>query len=180
VRILFLGIDGVLCTGDHLAALSQGAAVIPTEATRRLEPRLQRACTKISAPAVERLNSILVAMARGGKEVSVAISSTWRLDYSRKELDTILHARGMLPSVKVRDCTPHLRGEMAPEDYHRGAEIWRWLETVEPDLPLYNIVILDDGGDMGRLKRRLVQTTFKTGLLNEHVEQARGMYAGRG
>lgn len=51
----------------------------------------------------------------------------------------------------------------------RGDEIEAWLLSRED---AQQFVILDDGNDMGVLLPHLAQTSWRTGLLDEHVDRA--------
>lgn len=51
----------------------------------------------------------------------------------------------------------------------RSDEIQQWLD--EFDKEVESFVILDDEDDMGSLKNRLVQTSYETGLTENHIKK---------
>lgn len=106
--------------------------------------------------AVARVQKIIDAT--GAK---VVISSTWRLLNSLSKLQQLLKAHGL--SGEVIGVTP--RGDRG----ERGDEIQTWMDK---NGPIESFVILDDDSDMAHLMDKLVQTSFDTGLLDEHVEAA--------
>ena len=56
----------------------------------------------------------------------------------------------------------------AKNEKKRGYEIQEYLDE-HPEID--NFVIIDDETDMVHLIDKLVQTSWKTGILNEHVER---------
>jgi hypothetical protein len=56
----------------------------------------------------------------------------------------------------------------------RGLEIQDWM--TKNAVSKEQIVILDDRNDMAHLRDRLVLTSFYTGLLDRHVEEAINMF----
>ncbi len=101
----------------------------------------------------------------------MVISSSWRHGRALETLRSLLTRRGFTGEV-IGKTPMHVEGK----DRCRGIEIAYWLEHA----PLYglevqNFVILDDDGDMAQLADRLVQTSMKQGLTEEHVETAISM-----
>jgi len=94
------------------------------------------------------LNDIVAA---GGAEV--VVSSTWRYGKSVAELQTLLEAGGFAGTVL--DKTP-----TGGPGRDRGDEIAAWLAQHVVD----GYVIIDDHGDMGALRSRLLQTHSARGL----------------
>lgn len=177
-RILFLDIDGVLCTGEHLKALSAGAVVALSPEARALPEDLRRDCTELDPRAMKRLNRFLLEMTDKGIHVAIVIASTWRLSCTLDELRQILYASGLWRAVPILGVTPKLAGAIpvaeAPRRL-RGTEIGSWLAEFHPELGQEDIVILDDSADMGNLLPRLVRTRFEDGLQDEHVQQVRAL-----
>ncbi len=91
----------------------------------------------------------------------VVISSSWRHGWTLERLREILAAAGFVG--EVIDITPRYGAS-------RGHEIKEWL--VDHDEGHDPYVILDDDSDMGPLMSKLVKTSFETGLLDLHVEEA--------
>ena len=116
-----------------------------------------------TADCIDRTMVLRVARIVEETGCSVVISSTWRLLHSMGQLKAMLRLNG-LPDVVI-DKTPSLWHN----DGNRGDEIRTWLNA-NPHVKQF--VILDDEADMGDCIDHLVRTSFKTGLQDEHVEQA--------
>lgn len=145
MRVLFLDFDGVLNhEGTYQPAQPGGLIVLVTSETERLDS----AC-------VARVNRIV--RETGAR---VVVSSTWRHEYDRAQLQGHLTRHGF--EGDVFDVTPILSGRP------RGLEICAWLEE-HPYVEAF--AILDDNGDMGPVVDRLVQTSFAHGLQDEHVDR---------
>jgi hypothetical protein len=161
LRILFLDMDGVLNSAEFF--------------DRREHPSLDRCSDEwwaqmVDPDAVARLNEILDAT--GAK---VVISSSWRDHVAPDQMQRVLEVKGFRGSVIGR--TP-LMEEMGWENGRyggRGLEIEAWL-TENRRLEIKSFVVLDDNADMdstsGHVMPRLVQTSWKHGLLDEHIQQA--------
>lgn len=89
----------------------------------------------------------------------LVLSSTWHI--TLRQADQWLRKYGM----HLIDYTRFF----CPEDTCRGDEIAAWLRE-HPDVEQF--VIIDDGCDMGGLTSHLVQTHSRTGLQEEHYDQA--------
>jgi len=151
MKLVFLDIDGVLNSHDFLYR----AAVRNEQAQRRVE-RLGNEHLQLDPEAVDRVNQILSAT--GAK---VVVSSSWRHAHPIEDLREILAKAGFIGDVI--DYTPRYGKD-------RGHEIDEWLQsTGEGHDPF---VILDDNSDMSHMKKYLVLTTFKHGLLDIHIEEA--------
>lgn len=147
---LFLDIDGVLNSMDYLKA--NPGAFDRKDVTRALDPA---ACARLEA-VLTRTNAVIV------------VSSVWRLNHSRGELQRFLHQRGA-HSAQVVGVIPHLCGR-------RGQDIQGWMD----DQPILSTryAIVDDDSDMEHLMDKLVKTSFQHGLLDEHVERLVAMLNG--
>jgi hypothetical protein len=88
-----------------------------------------------------------------GAGADVVVSSTWRHGKSITELQEMLEAEGFIG--RVIDKTP--TGELGAD---RGGEIAAWLA----EHAVGGYVIIDDHGDMGELRARLVLTHPARGL----------------
>lgn len=148
MKILFLDVDGVL---NH-------AGFPPSGKSRQLDP----ACCK-------RLAHITAVSG-----ASIVVSSTWRLGVGLFELKTQLAHCGLEVS-RIVDMTPDLHRArikgpdgklLLLEACRRGAEIDAWL-TDHPEVTSF--AILDDDSDMEPHMDRLVQTSWRTGLQDEHA-----------
>jgi hypothetical protein len=118
----------------------------------------QRRGDAIDRDMVERVNRIIDATG-----CKVVISSTWRLLHPLGELKALLRLHGMRDVVI--DKTP----DLDRTHNNRGDEIQAWLKQ-NPSVEKF--VILDDDSDMSDVIGHLVQTSFKTGLQDQHVDRA--------
>ncbi len=155
--LLFLDVDGVLNSDAWFA---------------RLGPHASGALCRLDPQAVARLNRVTD---RPG--VDVVVSSSWRLQHPWQDLQEMLEVVGF--RGRIVGCTPSCE----PEDFdldedafwasERGLEIALWIERHLPAAGCdRGVAIVDDEGDMGFLRHRLVQTSAKTGGLQDaHVER---------
>ncbi len=108
---------------------------------------------------------------------AVVVSSSWRENRDRAELQRVLDEAGFEGNVIGR--TPRFlrtgtaTGSSIVVAESRGHEIKAWLDAA-PDygIDVASFVILDDESDISPLTDRLVKTEFATGLLDEHVDRA--------
>jgi len=146
VKVLFLDIDGVLNSMNTFRGLPKNGR------RERIDP----AC-------IERLDRIIDATG-----TRVVVSSTWRfggLEY----LHEVFAAFGLRNVHAVIDITPRvIDGLGSVASNARGREIGAWLSQ-RPDVKVFAIV--DDDADMDPFLRRLVQTSFETGMTDEHASQ---------
>lgn len=162
-RIIFLDIDGVLNSQNFIKAdpenWSHGWSD-DKEAWRHMDPA-----------AVALLEKVI--QASGAK---IVVSSTWRKTHSVEQLQGYLHHHGC--TGEVIGLTPVLwRDDESGRRLYRGDEIKDWLDGIYETTPngyddVESFVILDDGSDMEPLSDWLVQTDYKTGLTQEHVDAA--------
>jgi hypothetical protein len=147
IKVLFLDFDGVLNSSEWFEKINPNG-----ERTFATHEEWQR--ESFDPEAIARLNRVLDATG-----AVVVISSSWRIVNSINDLRIFLRDKGF--TGKIIGTTPILRGER-----ERGDEIQMWLhkKTVE------KFAIVDDSDDMAHLKHRLVRTTWKSGLQDEHVE----------
>lgn len=151
--VLFLDFDGVL---NHIES-------------RRRSPG---GWNKLDPACVERVNRIV-----DRSDCLVVVSSSWRL--FERGVSAVERLQGILDEHgfrhKVHDVTP--RGSTSVTIHNqswyaylgRGLEIQEWI-----DLNLHQgpICLLDDSCDMAHLIDRLVRTSDRVGLTDEHVEAA--------
>jgi hypothetical protein len=110
----------------------------------------------------------ILRLRRITKEVDlVVLSSAWRMGgegaYHVQMLRYALRAYG----IEIHSMTPKLPGEV------RGEEIAVWMTENRIEIDKDKILILDDDADfLWWQKDFLVQTSFETGLTDEHVERA--------
>lgn len=176
MNIIFLDIDGVLNSHKFMRTLTLSDE---ERASRKLDPH-----------NVAILNALCVAL-----DANIVVSSSWR-GHGTTKLGGWLHRKGLRIN-RVVDCLPtHLpRGwvnwdNAERSNMFRGLEIEAWMlqQTLVP-LDRLKFVIIDDDGDMGRLRPHWVRTTMfegpetldpvkyrytgpYSGLQAEHVEQA--------
>lgn len=171
MKILFLDIDGVL---NHTAFLAR----VQDDKDFAHLTDFGRYVRMIDPVAVGRLNRIVDAT-----DAKIVISSTWRRLMTAGQLRKALERAGLKSWVfSQTPCllTPVLRtpfgkvptGAPAVGSVQRGREIESWLVLRKKKLGVTRFVILDDDSDMEPYMDRLVQTSMKEGLQDEHVEKA--------
>ncbi len=146
MKIIFLDIDGV---------------INPWSGGGERHERIGR----FGKVAVESLNLILEAV----PEVSIVISSTWRLDRTLPEMKEIFSESGINPDRLV-DVTPDLRryeGNIR-HDPGRNEEIQAWLDQ-HPEVEKFAVIDDVDYEQMEGLEEHFFQTVFEVGLLLEHT-----------
>jgi hypothetical protein len=144
MKVIFLDFDGVLNSRDWCQRNEHLLANQSLLMHRDLDRE-----------AVGRVNRIVEATG-----AVVVVSSTWRLLNPLPVLKNILAAHGF--TGEVLDVTPRL-------SRRRGHEIAAWLNSHGP---VEGFVIIDDDSDMEHLLHKLVQTSWESGLQDEHVERA--------
>lgn len=105
-------------------------------------------------------------------DACIVISSTWRIGQSLHWLQLMMVNVGFEFPERIIGATMEISSKTNGGIWvskTRGQEIALWLEQVSVD----SFVIFDDEDDMDPVKDHLVKTTFKTGLLPEHIEQAK-------
>jgi hypothetical protein len=141
MTILFVDIDGVLNTRNHL---------------RR--QKLQNGfCTKLDwCPAAVNNLRRLCDMVDG----HIVVSSSWRHDHTLDELREIFRNNG-LDEERVIGVTPSTAEQTGNENYCRGHEIAAWLR----ENPAENYLILDDDATMlPHQEERLIKTDIESGF----------------
>lgn len=108
----------------------------------------------IDTTMVERINKVVEQT-----ECKIVISSTWRILWTLGELSHILRLHGLRDVVI---------GE-TPDLGRRDVEILAWLEE-HPEVQQFAVVD-DDAHDLTKVSHRLVQTSFYTGILDEHTDK---------
>lgn len=122
---------------------------------------------QLDPEAVRRLNRVTQETG-----AVICVSSTWRLgdEGQWERTQWMLRCRGVVG--RIIDRTPNLFREVPSglllSEARRGTEIDAWLKG-HPEVSRFAIV--DDDGDMFPHMDRLVQTSFETGLLDDHVER---------
>ena len=160
VRILFCDFDGVLNSLPWLGVkMAEGWENEHVGESRALNPQ-----------AILHLDRI-------ARETSarVVISSSWRHGRSVVQLAAMLLERGFTGSVlgKTPDCVPSTDPLSKRMHGCRGDEIQAWLDRADQyGIHVDSFVVLDDGGDMGPVGDRLVQTTLEEGLTAAHADRA--------
>lgn len=145
--VLFLDIDGVLNSHHFLYTLPRRADYSERRGNEWME---------IDPTAVARLNTIL---ARTGAKI--VVSSSWRHGRTVEWLQETLVKAGFVGEV-IDVTADYITGR-------RGDEIQDWLYE-HPEVT-HSVAVDDDADDSDYMKANLVKTSFKTGLLDEHVER---------
>jgi hypothetical protein len=117
---------------------------------------------EINPECIQLLNKLLKET-----NASVVISSSWRIGQSIYWLQNMLEKVGFKYPERIIGAT------ISDSKGQRGDEIDLWLRQIHVDA----FVILDDDDDMNVVQDMLVQTSFETGLLEEHVEKAKQIIA---
>jgi HAD domain in Swiss Army Knife RNA repair proteins len=153
MKIVFLDFDGVLNSRAFFRANKGKGATNELAEAGAIDPK-----------AVARLNRIIADTG-----AQVVVSSSWRIGRTRFQLSEILRVRGF--DGFVLGMTPDLTtvsDEGVCLAKERGDEIRAWLDDHWPDAAF---VVLDDNADMTAVRNRFVQTSFDTGLTDEHVDR---------
>lgn len=157
MRVLFLDLDGVLVTKD---TMTWPMVPIPAACSGYLPFR--RGFHQFHAESVKNLNRIVEAT--GAK---IVISSSWRIGFWRPEQFKVL--KNYLYYQGVEGEIIGLTGRDPRGTGKRGHEIQDWLDE-HPEVT--SMVILDDNTDMEHLMPYLVITSWKKGIVENHVERA--------
>jgi hypothetical protein len=150
MKIIFLDMDGVLCT--NRAHIAQGG--------------IQGMPNHSFMDALDREGvGMLTAIEKKCGDILYVLSSTWRKRHTKKEMEDWLRRYGWTGEFHPDWRTGELNGP-------RGLEIEEWLSR-HPDTE--NYVILDDSGDMlESQKYHFVQTDDYNGIMAEnywHMER---------
>lgn len=167
LNILFLDIDGVICTN---ASILKSKIPYPPD----FHIPFRSGWDQFDTECISRLNEITEST--GAK---IVISSTWRLachtDEDFKHLCDYLHSQGV--KAEIIDKTPtHLiysgvwEHDRMERIKGRGHEIQQWLDTWQDEVESF--VILDDNNDMEHLSGFLVLTSEPKGIQDCDVELA--------
>lgn len=147
MKVIFLDIDGVLNSASFMKARQKDFDTVDkSEEDRWLD--------MLDQEAVNLLNKAVKATS-----ANIVVSSTWRILHSAEKLSFFLKEKGFIGSII--DITPSFSGKP------RGDEIQAWLDKNQID----DFVIIDDDNDMGELSHRLVQTSWQTGIQQQHVDK---------
>lgn len=143
MKLIFLDIDGVFCTGKHFIALH--------------EQKILRHNKAFDPVAVEQFNRIL-------KETGaqVVISSTWRKFMSIVELKDWFEKSG-IPNIPIIGKTVDFAHGI------RGREIQVYLENMKEKPEKF--CIIDDDADMEHLMPYLIKTDFDNGITPEIADK---------
>jgi hypothetical protein len=163
MKVIFLDFDGVLNTSTNLERLRSTGQEMSDEFGHLFDP----AC-------VEKLHRILQAT-----DAKIVVSSSWRWE-GLDAMQKMWKARN-LPG-EIIDITPKVNMSV------RGVEIRKWLgdhrfwtinwsveeqEKVKKESGIESFVIIDDDSDMLLTQKdNFVKTSWKNGLLEEHVQQS--------
>lgn len=169
MRILFLDIDGVICT----------------DSSHRIKPKqpfpagfhipFRTGWDNLDKDCIKRLNRITDATG-----AIIIISSTWRLacleEGDFQHLVDYLKKQGV--TGHILDKTPtHLPHGYIDRINGRGKEIEQWLKDWSGE-KIESFVILDDDYDLEPFLDHHVPSSEETGLDDEHIEQAIGILNG--
>lgn len=126
VVVIFLDIDGVLNTRNHLRRQKISNGYMDSQNWCPIAcNNIVRLCQKYGA--------------------DIVVSSTWRYTYDLEALKRIFKENG-IASKYVKDRTPSLLDKVDIGRVNRGREIQEWID--EQAEPLKNYLIIDDSADM--------------------------------
>lgn len=148
LKVIFLDIDGVL-NNEGSFTKSRMDTLDPT--------------------AVKLLNDLVM-----DTDACIVISSAWRIGNSLHWLQCMIAKVGFEFPERIIGATMEISHQTNGGVWvskTRGQEIALWLEQV----PVDSFVIFDNDDDMDPVSDHLIQTTFKEGLLPEHIERAKKM-----
>jgi len=157
---LFLDMDGVMTSSDYMFGPRRPAAE---------DGDCRSPYAMIDPATIPRLNAIVEPTG-----ARVVITSSWRLVHKIGIIANALMRHGFTGKV-VGKTGYSVAGDSRTR---RGIEIQDWLdkhagrEQLGEHAVTRRIVILDDDRDMGPLLPWLVQTTWQSGLLDDHVPLA--------
>lgn len=157
--LVFLDFDGVIMTrASYIAAREAGSILEGDDWTRdvavaRMDPvlvgRVSALCSRIGA--------------------DVVLSTSWRHCLGdNAPICEALRIRGLI--AEVVGATPSL-----PSRY-RGDEIVAWLDEHRPGWQPFDVVLLDDDGDLEPLLERWVRSTFEDGFGDEQLVEALALF----
>jgi len=153
MRVVFLDIDGVMCTGRHARYL-------------HFQGDMKGRWEKFDPYAVKWLNELVAAT-----DAVLVVSSVWRLGRDISKLQGIFKGEGV--TGVVLDKTPHLG--WSTDGIRRGHEIQYWLDEARE---IESFVIIDDDSDMVHLMPYLVKTSVQYGLTREKMREAKKVLLG--
>lgn len=149
MKIIFCDIDGVLNSAESFKRRNKMVVeklIYDNQVDWPTEPMLSN------------LNNIIKAT-----DAKIVISSTWRFLHQLADLRGIFNRQGL--KGEIIDKTPIIHMSMC-----RGKEIDKWLKDCGKNIESF--VILDDDRDMEPHMDKLVHTTWKKGLTEEHANKA--------
>ena len=168
MKIVFLDIDGVICTQEeifHDPEKKKSGEIKIEDYMRRVDGKWLHMFSPVAVAALNHITNTTGA--------KLVISSTWR----NKGVDRLkIHFKEQGVTGEIIGITPYVYNE-EHKCKMRGGEIQVWLDK-NPGVESF--VILDDDSDMLHLLPRLVKTMWddyeKTGepegLVMKHAEQA--------
>lgn len=157
MKVIFLGVDGVLNSKDDLLKYRENntnRVVLYSEVEDRPLKLLKQLVEKTGA--------------------KIVISSSWRIGCDRSGTDSVfgtelydkLVQRLKDYDMEVFDITPLLSGINQREN-----EICQWLQKHDGEVEEF--VIIDNEKDIhGLIESNLVETTYEHGLTEEHITRA--------
>lgn len=164
MKIIFLDIDGVICT-DRSFDCDEPKVPFPPG----FHIPFRSGWDHLDEDCIDRLNRITDATG-----AMIVISSTWRLACSGEgEFEILIdYLKSQGIKAHILDRTPtHLGLGVIQRINGRGKEIKQWLDGW-PGEEVESFVILDDDSDLEPYLDRHVQPPEPTGLDDSHVEQA--------
>lgn len=154
MRILFLDIDGVLNSADWVHTRPHIACDLCERNACWFDP----AC-------VERINKVIATT-----DARIVVSSSWRVGRTVSELRAILRGHDVV--AEIISATPGTFMLPSGAWSKRGNEIQAWLDDSRIDpRNITSFAIVDDDSDMAGLHSRFVQTSWASGIQDEHVEK---------
>lgn len=168
MKVIFLDFDGVLNNESWMHEVF-------TAPDRKNLSMFEKDVRELSPDFIRRVLRIIDATG-----AAIVVSSSWRKLMTLEEIRELFDAAGFSQmGLHIIDRTPTDRevqetGLPRETGIMRGHEIQHWIKEFEKkNGKLTSFVILDDDGDMldSQLKN-FVQTSWQTGIQEEHVSKA--------
>lgn len=165
MKVLFLDLDGVLCTDKSVADFKLPFPPDFYIPFRMGWDRLDKEC-------IARLNKIIETT-----EARIVVSSSWRIkcdtDQKFEYIINYLHSEGVKADIFDRTPTHYIQKLSSSKERinNRRSEIQQWLNDWAGEL-IESFVILDDDSDMGNLSGSHVCPEEPIGIQDCDVKKA--------
>lgn len=167
-RLLFVSVDGVLNCG---AWLERAPVVTLSRLAIGLRPEERRLYGAINPLAVSYLNRLLMAVRtnlpfKGRYLAEVVISVPSQVELELSSVARVFEAHGLAAQVVGVIGQGAASGQLK-----RGQQIHEWMREHAPAVQEGDVLVIgpDDPADLKPRGDRLLQTTWRNGLQDEHI-----------